>query len=125
MVMVKEMEVINQAKFRFVFPGSEIKEVKACGSFVSQFQKDYHHSRDIGQLRRRRVSLGWVSTGLLERVERNEVYQELKTPGQHDSCETHIVGRALFAVALTLNAPLKEFDGVLNVVYVVSPLLYR
>ena len=125
MAKIKEMEVINQAKFRFVFPGSELKEVKDCGSFVSQFQKDYHHSRDIGQLRRRRVSLGWVSTGLLERAERNEVYQGLKTPGQHDLCETQIVGRTLFAVALTLNAPLKEFDDVLNVVYAVSALLYR
>ena len=37
---VKEMEVINQAKLRFVFPVNEIKEVKACEPFVSQFQKD-------------------------------------------------------------------------------------
>ena len=40
MVKVKEMEVINQAKFRFVFPVSELKEVKACEPFVSQFQSD-------------------------------------------------------------------------------------
>lgn len=40
MVKVKEMEVINQARFRFVFPVNELKEVKVCESFVSQFQKD-------------------------------------------------------------------------------------
>ena len=40
MVKVKEMGVINQAKFQFVFPVSELKEVKACEPFVSQFQKD-------------------------------------------------------------------------------------
>ena len=63
-----------------------------------------------------------MSTCLLERVERNEAYQELENPGQHDSCENQVVGRALFAVALTLYGPLKEVDGVLNVVF---RLLYR
>ena len=51
-VKVKEMEVINQANFRFVFPASELKEVKACGPFVSQFRKDWLHFQYIDQLRR-------------------------------------------------------------------------
>lgn len=69
------------------------------------------------------MSFGWVSTVLLDsdRNERNEVYQGLKTPGQHDSSENQAVGRALFVVALTLYGPLKEVDGDLNVVF---PLLY-
>ena len=62
-----------------------------------------------------------MSTGLLERVEMNEVYQGLKTPG-HNSSENQVVGRALSAVVLILYGPLKEADGVLNVAF---PLLYR
>jgi len=40
MAKAKEMGVTNQAKFLFVFPVSELKEVKACDPFVSQFQKN-------------------------------------------------------------------------------------
>ena len=43
MVKVKEMEVINQATFRFVFLVSESEEVMVCEPFVSQFQKAQCH----------------------------------------------------------------------------------
>ena len=49
------------------------------------------------------------------------MYQGLK-----DSCENEIVGKVVFAVALTLNGELKRVDGdVLIVAFVVVPLLYR
>lgn len=52
MVKVKGMEVINRAMFQFVFLVIEIKEVKACEPFVSQFQQDQCHFQDIHLLRK-------------------------------------------------------------------------
>lgn len=53
-------------------------------------------------------------------------YQGLKAPGQQDSSEYQFVGKAIFALTLTLVGPLgrlKKVDGdALNVVF---PLRYR